>query len=43
MAHGVVNLDASVARKFRITERIGAQLRAEFFNRPNYPNLYIVG
>jgi hypothetical protein len=40
---GLVNLDASVARKFRITERIGLQLRAEFFNLPNHPNFNLVG
>jgi len=34
----LVNVDFSVARKFRITERVGTQLRAEFFNLPNHPN-----
>jgi len=40
---GLVNLDFSIARKFRITERLGAQLRAEFFNLPNHPNFNLIG
>jgi hypothetical protein len=40
---GLVDLDASVARKFRITERVSAQVRGEFFNLPNHPNFNLVG
>jgi hypothetical protein len=40
---GLVTLDSSIARKFRITDRVGAQFRAEFFNLPNHPNFNLVG
>jgi hypothetical protein len=40
---GLVDLDASVARKFRVTERLAAQIRAEFFNLANHPNFNLVG
>jgi hypothetical protein len=40
---GLVNLDASLARKFRITDRFGAEFRAEFFNLPNHSNFNLVG
>jgi len=36
---GIVNLDFSLLRKFRITERIGAEFRGEFFNAFNHTNL----
>jgi hypothetical protein len=36
---GSSNVDASLFRKFRITERASAQLRVEFFNALNHPNL----
>jgi hypothetical protein len=35
---GYVNLDLSVFRKFRMTERVGGELRAEFFNFTNTPH-----
>ena len=35
---GLTNLDISVSRVFKITERIGIQLRAESFNLANHPN-----
>ena len=35
---GIVNLDFSLLRKFRITERFAAELRGEFFNAFNHPN-----
>jgi hypothetical protein len=40
---GLTNLDLAVARRFRITERAGIQVRAEFFNLPNHPNFNLVG
>jgi hypothetical protein len=38
-APGMVDLDTSLARMFRITERIHAELRGEFFNVFNHTNL----
>jgi Carboxypeptidase regulatory-like domain/TonB dependent receptor-like, beta-barrel len=35
---GYVNLDLSVFRKFRVTERVGGEFRAEFFNFANHAN-----
>jgi hypothetical protein len=35
---GLVNLDLSIYRAFRITERLGLQLRAEAFNVSNTPH-----
>jgi len=35
---GYANLDFSVSKNTRITERVGLQLRAEFFNLFNHPN-----
>jgi hypothetical protein len=40
---GLVNLDATLARKFALTERIGLQVRAEFFNLANHPNFALIG
>ena len=40
---GLVTLDSSIARKFSITDRVGAQFRVEFFNLPNHPNFNLVG
>jgi hypothetical protein len=40
---GLVNLDATVARKFALTERVGLQVRAEFFNLANHPNFALIG
>jgi len=34
---GIANVDASLFRKFRITERFGAEFRAEAFNLFNHP------
>ncbi len=34
-----MNLDFSLLRKFRITERFAAELRGEFFNAFNHTNL----
>ena len=36
---GLVNIDVNIARNFRITERFEAQVRAEFYNLLNHPNL----
>jgi hypothetical protein len=36
---GLVNTDLSVAKTFRITERVSAQFRTDFFNLFNHPNL----
>ena len=35
---GLTNLDISVSRLFKITERIAIQFRAESFNLANHPN-----
>jgi hypothetical protein len=35
---GMVNADASIYRSFRVTERVGAQFRAEMFNLSNTPH-----
>jgi hypothetical protein len=35
---GVVNLNLSAIRTFRIRERYALQFRGEFFNAPNHPN-----
>jgi hypothetical protein len=40
---GLVNLDATLARKFALTERVGLQVRAEFFNLANHPNFALIG
>ncbi len=37
-ADGRTNINASVIRTFRVTERINLQFRGEFFNLPNHPN-----
>ena len=34
---GIANADVSLSKSFRITERVAAQLRAEFFNLTNTP------
>jgi hypothetical protein len=36
---GFANLDLSFFRKFRVTERVGGEFRAEFFNFTNTPQL----
>jgi hypothetical protein len=36
---GLLNLDFSLLRKFRVTERIHAEFRGEFFNALNHTNL----
>jgi len=40
---GLVTLDTTVSRNFRITERVSFQLRGEFFNLANHPNFNLVG
>ena len=40
---GMVDVDATLARTFRITERLRLQLRGEFFNLANHPNFNLVG
>jgi hypothetical protein len=40
---GLVNLDAAIARSFRLAERVQLQLRSEFFNVANHPNFNLVG
>jgi hypothetical protein len=35
---GLIDFDASVAKRFRITERVGFQFRADFFNAVNHTN-----
>ncbi len=37
------NLDFGLYKTFKITERVGLQLRGEAFNMFNHPNLFIVG
>ncbi|HLH31392.1 MAG TPA: hypothetical protein VKY31_09335, partial [Terriglobia bacterium] len=39
----MANVDATIARTFRIAERVGAQFRAEFFNVANHPNYNLIG
>jgi hypothetical protein len=40
---GMVNLDTTIARNFRLWERLSMQLREEFFNIANHLNYNIVG
>jgi len=35
---GYLNLDASIFKKFKFTERVGGELRADMFNALNHPN-----
>ncbi|HWD97431.1 MAG TPA: carboxypeptidase regulatory-like domain-containing protein [Bryobacteraceae bacterium] len=42
-APGMVDFDLSLARMFRITEKIRAELRGEFFNTFNHTNLGLPG
>ena len=35
---GMINADASIYRSFKVTERVGAQFRAEMFNLSNTPH-----
>jgi hypothetical protein len=37
-ADGVINLNASLIRTFRVLERYALQFRGEFFNAANHPN-----
>ena len=38
---GLRNFDLGVSRQFRLTERLNAQFRAEFFNLPNHANFFL--
>jgi hypothetical protein len=40
---GLVNLDATLSRTFRLTERVNLQARGEFFNLMNHPNYSLIG
>ena len=40
---GLVDLDTTLARSFRITERVKLQVRGEFFNLANHSNFNLVG
>jgi hypothetical protein len=40
---GLVNLDATLARTFRIAEKVNLQVRGEFFNLANHPNFQLIG
>ncbi len=42
-AHGLVNVDLSAIRSFRLTERLHAELRGEFFNAFNHTNFGLPG
>jgi hypothetical protein len=42
-APGLVNVDMSLLRNFRVTEKIHAELRGEFFNSLNHTNLGLPG
>ena len=42
-APGLVDLDFSLLRNFRITERIRTEFRGEFFNALNHTNLGLPG
>jgi hypothetical protein len=35
---GYFNLDATIFKKFKFTERVGGELRADMFNALNHPN-----
>jgi carboxypeptidase family protein/TonB-dependent receptor-like protein len=37
------NWDMGIHKNFKITERIGLQLRGELFNAVNHPNLFVIG
>jgi hypothetical protein len=39
----MANVDATIARTFRIAEKASAQIRAEFFNLANHPNYNLIG
>jgi hypothetical protein len=39
----MANVDATIARTFRIAERVAAQFRAEFFNVANHANYNLIG
>ena len=39
----LANLDAGLARVFRLRERATLQFRAEFFNLANHPNYNLIG
>jgi hypothetical protein len=40
---GLINLDLSASRSFRVGERVRLQFRSEFFNLFNTPNYNVVG
>jgi hypothetical protein len=40
---GHYNLDLGVYKSFKVTERVGLQLRAEAFNMLNHANLFVLG
>jgi hypothetical protein len=42
-APGIVNVDLSVLRNIRVTEKVHAELRGEFFNSLNHTNLGLPG
>jgi hypothetical protein len=42
-APGLVDLDVSLARTFRITEKVRTEIRGEFFNALNHTNLGLPG
>ena len=37
---GLFNFDVGLYRQFRVTEKLGMQLRGEFYNATNHPNFY---
>ena len=39
----MANVDATIAKTFRIAEKASAQFRAEFFNLANHPNYNLIG
>ena len=39
---GAWNLDTAVSKKFRVTERVGMEFRAEGFNIFNHHNMYVL-
>jgi hypothetical protein len=39
----LINLDATLARSFRVAEKASLQFRAEFFNLANHPNYNLIG
>jgi hypothetical protein len=40
---GLIGIDLTFAKQFRINERVQLQFRGELFNAPNHPNFNVIG